>query len=510
MEQKRVVIIGMGFGGLEAARALAGSGLEVLALDRRNFHLFQPLLYQVATAMLDQETVAHSIRAIVRRWKGVRFQMSEVQGIDFAARQVLTGDGPIAYDYLVIAAGSVTNFFGNTQIQQNAFDLKQLHDAVALRNHILSAYERAAKEADPALRQALMTFVIVGGGPTGVEFAGALSELTQHVLSKDFPDLPVAQSRIVLVEASDHILSPFPPRLRRYALRRLQQMKVEVRLNGRVTGVEDGRVLLKDDAAIASHTLFWGAGVRAAPLADAIDVPKVRGARVSVEPDLSLQAHREVFVVGDMAHLEQDGAPLPMLAPVAMQQGEYVGKLIAAREAANGAQAANGTEAASQQPAPFRYFDKGTMAVIGRYSAVAQTKGATFTGVSAWLAWLGLHLYYLIGFRNRLAAMVNWSYSFLLYDQQVRLITAESKKPGDDSAPAALGVVPAAQTVQQPQSVLSAAANVVPHAEVTADAHANPSQATEQAIAAVAGNVTDGNASGDNVSNGETNDTRAL
>lgn len=432
--RKRVVIVGMGFGGLEAARALSKTNLDVVVLDRRNFHLFQPLLYQVATAMLDQETVAHSIRAITRGWKNVRFRMDEVNSVDFENKRVLASDVVIEYDYLVLAAGSVTNFFGNTEIQRNAFDLKQLHDAVSLRNHVLSAFESASKTRDAAERQALMTFVIVGGGPTGVEFSGALAELTRHVLAKDYPELPVKNTRIVLVESGDEILSPFPPKLRNYALRRLKKIGVEVQLNTRVSGVEAERVLLKDKEPILARTLFWAAGVRAAPLSDALPMEKARGGRIPVAPDLSLPANPEVFIVGDMAYLEQDGAPLPMLAPVANQGGEFVGKTIAAREGF--------ADEKEPVPAAFRYHDRGTMAVIGRYSAVAQTKGVTFRGFSAWLAWLGLHLYYLVGFRNRVAAIINWGYSYLLYDQQVRLITQESKRSGDDSTAVARGETP--------------------------------------------------------------------
>jgi NADH dehydrogenase len=320
---KRVVIVGVGFGGLETARNLAGHGLDVVVLDRRNFHLFQPLLYQVATAMLDQETIAHSIRAMVRNWKNVHFRMAEVQSIDLAGKRVLTADEPIAYDYLVVAAGSVTNFFGNDVLQQHALDLKQLHDAVALRNHILSVYERASVEADPKVRESLLTFVIVGGGPTGVEFAGSLSELTHHVLDKDFPELKSQRSRIILVESGKEVLSMFPRKLQHYALRRLERMGVEVRLNSRVTSAQADRVFFQDGSEIPAHTLFWGAGVRAAPLAETLSVPKVRGGRIPVEPDLRLKEHPEVFVIGDLAYLEQDGAPLPMVAPVAIQQGQY-------------------------------------------------------------------------------------------------------------------------------------------------------------------------------------------
>ncbi|MDQ3812736.1 MAG: NAD(P)/FAD-dependent oxidoreductase [Armatimonadota bacterium] len=414
---KRVVIIGMGFGGIRAAANLAGKGLDVLVLDRRNFHLFQPLLYQVSTATLNQEDIAYPIRALVRRWRGVRFEMAEVQSIDLEGLRVMTDVGDFPYDYLIVAAGSVSNFFGMESISRQAYDLKQLADAVALRNQILLSYERADDAPDDATRSAFMTFVIVGGGPTGVEFAGALAELVRNVFPDDYPGLRVEQTRIILIEAGDRLLAPFPESCRNYAMQRLQSMGVEVRLNTVVSGAEPDCVLLKDGSKIPAHTLFWAAGVRAAPLADAIAVPKARGGRIPVESDLSLKDHPEVFVIGDMAYLEQDGQPLPMMAPVAMQGGEHAAKMILRRERGQATQ-------------PFRYLDKGSMAVIGRYAAVAQTSRFAFKGFVAWLAWLGLHLFYLIGFRNRIATMINWAYDYLFFNRQVRLITRAKGQQG--------------------------------------------------------------------------------
>jgi NADH dehydrogenase len=420
--KKRVVIVGMGFGGMEAARHLADSGLEVLILDRHNYHLFQPLLYQVATAELNVEAIAYPIRDMIRHWKNVGFRLAEVTGVDFDKREVLItseeGDDRIAYDYLVLAAGSVTNFFNNAEIVGHSYDLKQLNDAIDLRNQILSAYERAALETDEAKRRALMTFVVVGGGPTGVEFSGALSELAHNVLKKDFHTLNVDDTRIVLVESSDEILSMFAPKLRDYALERLKRMRVEVLLGKRVSGATADKVLLEGGEEIPAHTLFWAAGVRAAPLADAIPVPKARGGRVPVEPDLSLKEHPEVFVIGDLMHLEQDGKPLPMVAPVAMQGGKYAARAILAREK-------------NQKIAPFRYWDKGSMAVIGRGTAVAMTGKLKLKGFLAWVAWLILHLYYLIGFRNRVMALLSWAHDYVFYDRQVRLITKLGPKRED-------------------------------------------------------------------------------
>jgi NADH dehydrogenase len=402
----------MGFGGVHVVNGLSGKGLDVTVLDRRNFHLFQPLLYQVSTAMIDQEAVAYPIRAILRKRKDVRFVMSSVESIDLENKRVLTVDGPLDYDYLVLAAGSVTNFFGLDSVQEHAFDLKQLNDAVSLRNHILNMYEQAVKEIDPKVREALMTFVVVGGGPTGVEFAGSLSELTHHVLTKDFPELHPGKSRIVMLEAMDRLLAPFPAELQQYTLQKLEKMGVEVRLNTAVTGATHHSVQLNDGSEIGSHTLFWAAGVKASPLADALLVEKVRGGRVPVEADLSLKDHPEVFIIGDMAYREQDGAPLPGVAQVAMQGGDYVAKVIRARER-------------GKQVTPFRYINMGSMAVIGRHSAVADIGGLKLKGFVAWLAWLGLHLFYLIGFRNRVVTLLNWAYEYFRYNRQVRLITSE-------------------------------------------------------------------------------------
>lgn len=411
---KRVVIIGMGFGGIRATRVLAGKGVEVIILDRENYHLFQPLLYQVATASLEQEAIAYPIRGLVRRWESVHFELAEVCGVDLENRRLFTAGETIDYDYLIIAAGSVTNFFGLESVARHAFDLKTLGHSVDLRNQILGSFERATHETDPARRRALLTFVIVGGGPTGVEFAGALKELVRFVLRKDYPELYSTEPRIVLIEATDRLLAALPEELRQYALQRLKKMGVEVLLNTRVTDAEPDRVVLADGSYIPAHTLLWSAGVRAAPLAERIPVAKAAGGRIPVEPDLSISGHPEVFVIGDMAYLEQDGAPLPMVAPVAMQQGEYAGKAVLAR-------------VLGRPVEPFRFTEKGTMATIGRNSAVASVRGMNFSGYFAWAVWLALHLMYLVGFRNRLLVLLNWSYYYLLYERQVRLITREGE-----------------------------------------------------------------------------------
>lgn len=418
MGKKQVVIVGMGFGGLSAAKKLAGSDFDVAMVDRHNYHLFQPLLYQVASAGLEQESIAYPVRALARHWKNAQFRLGEVTGVDYGRKRLLLEDGELPYDYLVLAAGSRTNFFGIPGVAEYAFDLKKLSHAEELRNHILLLFEQASREQDPQRRKALLTFVVVGGGPTGVEFAGALQELSQHVLSLDYPEITAGETRIVLVEAAGTLLTAMPPELSAYACERLRAMGVEVLLNTRVISAEPECVCFHDGSDITSHTLFWSAGVAAASLADRLSMPQSAGGRVVVAPDLSLAQHPDVFVIGDMACLTQGSGPLPMMAPVASQQGRYVARAIADREA-------------KRTPKPFRYIDKGAMATIGRSSAVAVTHGFKLSGYLAWLTWLVLHLYYLIGFRNRLLVLTNWALYYFFHERQVRLITADlrSRKP---------------------------------------------------------------------------------
>jgi NADH dehydrogenase len=420
---KRVVIVGMGFGGVKAAEVLAGSGLEVLCLDRRNYHLFQPLLYQVATASLNHESIAHPIRAITRGKRGVRFQMAEVQKADLANKKLQTTDGEISYDYLIVAAGSVTNHFGMTSVQEYSYDLKQLNDAVALRNHVLAIFERASLEKDPEIRSALLTFAVVGAGPTGTEYSGSLIELIQ-VLSKDFPMISPKECKVILIEALGTVLPPFPEPLQKYAEKSLRELGVDVRLNTAVKGVskaeENGGktdlINLGDGTTIPMFTLFWAAGVKAAPLAEALEVPKQRGGRIPVNEHWALQDHPEAFVVGDMAWYEEDGKPLPGVAPVATQGGEYVAKYILGKEK-------------GLPVKPFKYFDKGKMAIIARKRAVAETGPSMgklkLTGIPAWFAWLGVHVALMAGFRNRVVTIINWVWDYALMDRQLRLITKE-------------------------------------------------------------------------------------
>jgi NADH:ubiquinone reductase (H+-translocating) len=413
---KRVIIVGMGFGGIRAARELAGNGLEVVMLDRNNYHLFQPLLYQVATAALEQESIAYPIRAMARRWPETRFRLAEVCGVDLNARKVMTSEGPMEYDYLIVSAGSETNHFGMTSIAEHSYDLKKLEHAETLRNQILGLFERAVKENDPEKRRAMLTFVIVGGGPTGVEFSGSLVELVRYVLAKDYPELSITECRVMLVEASDTILVSQPENLRKYAVDRLRRMGVEVLLNTKVIDAAPEHVVFGDGAIIPTHTLFWSAGVKAAPLAGVLDLPKAGAGRIKVKPDLTVEGHPEVYVIGDMACCEQDGTVLPMVAPVAMQMGAYAGKAILARQS-------------DKDLPPFRYHDKGSMATIGRSSAVASAFGFHLSGYLAWVAWLALHLMYLVGFRNRVLVIMNWGWYYLFHERQVRLITMQESGP---------------------------------------------------------------------------------
>ncbi len=408
----------MGFGGLRAARALAGKGVQVLVIDRRNYHLFQPLLYQVATASLPQEYIAYPARGVLRKWEGIDFRLGEVTGVDLDQRIVHLKDGEVSYDYLVLAAGSVTHFFGMKDIEEQAFDLKCLDRTVQLRNHILERFERGTRETDPEKRRALLTFVVVGGGPAGVEFAGSLRELIRHELCKDHPGLDPEESRIVLLEAGNALLPFLPEKHQAYTKEKLREMGVEVHLNTKVCGAETGRVLLADGTSIPSHTLVWSAGVQAAPLAAALDITKRAHGRIVVEPDLSVPGHPEVFVIGDMAYLKQDGAPLPMVAQVAMQGGEYAGKAILAR--------ITGLPAAG----PFRYWDKGNMAIIGRNAAAVSAFGINFSGFFAWLLWLGLHLVYLAGLRYRTIVLINWICNYLFRSQQIRIISGSAPSAG--------------------------------------------------------------------------------
>ena len=416
--RKRVVIVGMGFAGINAAKVLAGSQLEVVLVDRNNYHLFQPLLYQVATAGLEQESIAYPVRALVRNWYNLSFMMAEVTGLDASGKRLITSKGELSYDYLILAGGSETNYFGNQGVARHACDLKKLPDAERLRNTILNIFEQAAAESDPELRRKLLTFVVVGGGPTGVEFAGALAELIQFVFRQDYPTLRVEESRVILLEAAPRLLGAMPERLSRYTENKLKQIGVEVRCNTLVADATADEVILGNDERIATRTLFWSAGVKAASLAALAPGDKGPAGRVVVDQNLTVPGYDGLFVIGDMACVQQNGKPLPMMAPVAMQQGRYVARRIIGRERGEA------------QAEPFHYLDKGSMATIGRSSAVASAFGLSFSGFVAWLVWLFLHLYYLIGFRNRIVILLNWSWYYWFHERQVRLITAVEEEGG--------------------------------------------------------------------------------
>lgn len=415
-ERPRVVVIGAGFGGLAAVRALAGSPAEVILVDRNNYHTFLALLYQVAAAELEATEIGYPVRSILRRLPGVHFVMAEVKGLDLAGRRIETNGPVLSYDYLILAPGSVPNFFGVEGAEQYAFPLYSLQQAIALRNHIFSLFERAAQEPDPEVCRRELTFVIVGGGATGVEFAGALAELIRGPLIKDYPDLNIDQVQVVLLEAMDSLLPALPERLQEYTLTRLRKMGIEVRLKATVTRITPQTVYLKDGTAIPSETVVWTAGVRGNPQVSLWGLPTARGGRVSVLPTLQVPGHPEVYVVGDLAYLEEGGRPLPMVAPVAMQQGP-----VAARNVLR--------QMAGQEPLPFRYRNQGAMVTIGRNAGVAWVGGRQVTGFFAWAAWLVIHLVRLIGFRNRLVVLLNWAWDYFFFERASRLILPRPPSP---------------------------------------------------------------------------------
>jgi len=405
-----VVIVGAGFGGLRAARALKRAPVDVVLLDRHNYHLFQTLLYQVATAGLEPEHIARPVRAILRGQPRFEFRMGEMTGLDLAGKRVLTGDGPIPYDYLILALGGETNYFGLESIRRHGFGLKDTAEAVAIRNHVLSCFERGVLEPDAERRRALLTFAIVGGGPTGVEMAGALSELIRLVLVKDYPRLNIKDVRVLLLEATDRLLGTMPARLRAAAEETLWRKHVEVRFGAAVQDYDGSRLSLKSGEVIPARTLVWAAGAQAASLTTRLGLPTARQGRVVVEPTLAVAGRPEVFVIGDAAYLEADGQPLPMMAPVAIQMAETA--------AANIARQLRGAA-----PIAFHYRDPGSLATIGRNAAVAYVHGVAFKGFLAWVVWLTVHIIQLIGFRNKLFVLLNWAWDYFFYERASRLIT---------------------------------------------------------------------------------------
>jgi NADH:ubiquinone reductase (H+-translocating) len=407
-----VVIVGAGFGGLSAAQALCGSGARVTIVDQQNHHLFQPLLYQVATAGLSPADIAAPIRSTVKRHKNTHVLLDRVVGVDKGRRQVLLADGaPLQYDQLILATGARHGYFGRDDWARHAPGLKTIDDATRLRRKILLALEHAETETDPAQRRRLLTFVIVGGGPTGVEMAGAIAELTRHSVGMDFRSITPDCARIVLIEANDRLLRTFPPKLSENARHSLEKLGVEIRLNDRVMEVDAGGVTSGGER-IEAATIMWAAGVRASPAAQWLDVPSDPTGRVAVEPDMSVPGHPEIFVIGDTAFIRcPKGEPVPGVAPAAKQQGRYVARVIARRIAGKAA------------PGPFRYRNYGNLATIGRKRAVADFELLRVAGPVAWLLWCVAHIYFLVGFRNRLVVGANWLWNYITFDRGARLIT---------------------------------------------------------------------------------------
>jgi NADH dehydrogenase len=409
----RVVIAGAGFGGLAAVRALAHAPVEVVMVDRNNYHTFPPLLYQVSAGELEPGDIAYPVRTILRKIHNARFALVTVERFD-TSRRVLETDGPeIPYDYLILATGTVDHYFRVEGAAENAFSLKSLEHAIALRNHILGCVEEASLSQDESRCAQLLTFAIVGGGPTGVETAGALAELVQGPLSKDFPRLDFSQVQITLIEAASGLLPTLPQPLGVYAARRLRQMGVEVRMECAVERITDGEVYLKDGTVIPACTTVWAAGVRGIHAVETSGLPTASRGRIAVEPTLQVPGFPEVYAIGDLAYFEQDGEPLPMVAQVALQGGVCAAKNIE-------------RQLAGQEPLPFRYHDRGTMATIGRNQAAAVAYGRLFTGFPAWVLWLTIHLYYLIGYRNRLLVLINWARHYIFREHAAcRILPSE-------------------------------------------------------------------------------------
>ena len=419
-EKPHVLIVGAGFGGLYAAKALKDAPVQITVIDRRNHHLFQPLLYQVATAGLSPGDIAYPIRAVLGRQENVRVLLAEAVSVDLAARKVKLSDGEISYDYLILAPGVRHAYFGHSDWEQWAPGLKTLDDALEIRRRILLAFEKAEREPDEARRRGLLTFVIVGGGPTGVELAGAIAEISRRVMVRDFRAIDPREARVLLIEGGPRILSIYPEDLSAKAEEQLQRLGVEVWTGSLVTAVDASGVVVKGQKVPATTTL-WAAGVEASPLARSLGIELDRAGRVNVQPDLTVPGHPEVSVIGDLAALQdKDGKPLPGVAPVAIQQGRHAARNIL--------RASRGLPSE-----PFHYLDRGSLATIGRAAAVADFGWIKFSGFFAWLSWLFIHIFFLIGFRNRFIVMFEWAWAYFTYQRAARLITGNIN--GRPSAP---------------------------------------------------------------------------
>jgi NADH dehydrogenase len=423
-EEHRVVIIGGGFGGLNAARTLRRAPVSVTLLDRRNFHLFQPLLYQVATGGLSPANIAAPLRGILSRQRNATVLLAEAVDIDVARRAVLLSDGEVTYDTLVVATGASHHYFGHDEWAPLAPGLKTIEDAIEIRRRLLVAFEAAEREPDREVRRAWLTFVVVGGGPTGVELAGALGEIANDTLKHDFRSINPAEAEILLLEAADRVLPVYPADLSAKAERALGRLGVTVRTDSAVTGIEAHAVAIRRgerEEAIAARTVLWAAGVQASPLgrrlAEATGAETDRAGRLIVQPDLTVPGHPEVFVIGDLALCRDErGQPLPAVAPVAMQQGRYVGRVIESR-------------LRDKAVRPFRYRHRGSMATIGRATAVADLGRVHLSGYLGWLAWLFVHLMNLVGYQNRLLVLLQWAWNYVTRNRAARLITGASPFP---------------------------------------------------------------------------------
>ncbi|MDQ3941342.1 MAG: NAD(P)/FAD-dependent oxidoreductase [Actinomycetota bacterium] len=404
-----VVVVGGGFAGLSTAKRLKRTPVRTILIDQNNYHLFAPLLYQVATSLLEPAEIATPIRAILRRVRNAEFLMARVLSIDFDRNQVITDRGEVAFDYLVLAAGSKTNYFGNAALEKATVAMKNLNDALDLRNRVLSLAEEAKWARDAEARRKLLSFVVVGGGSTGVETAGALQELIHHVLRKDFKEMSLADASVTLLEASDRLLPPFHPRLQQGAARQLRKKGVEVRLNTSLTEVRAGEALLSDGSIIPAGLVVWAAGVAATDLGDVVSDDLGKGRTVRVEPTLQLPGHPNVFAIGDLAAVEWQEQQLPMLAPVALQGGKHAARNI--KHLVKG-----------EPPEEFRYLDKGIMSTIGRNSAVMQFRGLRSEGYFAWLSWLFVHLLLIVSGRSQLSILMNWFWNYVKNDRAARLI----------------------------------------------------------------------------------------
>jgi NADH dehydrogenase len=405
----KVVILGGGFGGLYCARALRRAPVSVTLVDRGNHHVFQPLLYQVATASLSPGDIASPLRHILKRQRNVEVWMGEGTDVDVDGRVVVLADGLIAYDYLVVATGATHAYFGHEEWAAHAPGLKTIDDAIEMRRRFLLAFEAAEREADPDARRRLLTFVVVGAGPTGVELAGAMAEIARKVIPRDFRFIDTRSARILLLEGGPRVLPTYPPDLSEKAGRQLERLGVEVRTDALVTRIEEGAVLVGGER-VAAENVFWAAGVLASPLGPKLGAPLDRAGRVIVEPDLSLPGHPEVFVVGDLAHAKQEGGIVPGVAQGAMQGGAHAARQIL-------------RDLAGEPREPFRYWNKGNLATIGRAAAVADLGRIRLSGFVAWFVWVFIHILYLIGFRNRLVVMIQWAWAYLMYQRGIRLIT---------------------------------------------------------------------------------------